>query len=193
MVESPRVNAGGGPSSYRSLLGNLRAHIRAYVAKQLLLPRQEIREIIAANARAAAWFGMAAALALLGLFGLVILLVALLALLPREWLGTAAFALAAGVGSGLLVAGIASRRLGTALVAILAGAAVAGLGFLAYVFVPQLVLASLLVVLALFAVAGLAAVVGYRKLVLRGPERSIRSMKETVSWVKATLLGRSES
>lgn len=41
--------------------------------------------------------------------------------------------------------------------------------------------------------AGLSAWTGYRRLELRGPTRSIESVKETVRWVRARLLGRSES
>lgn len=39
--------------------------------------------------------------------------------------------------------------------------------------------------------AGLAGWSGYRRLELRGPTRSIQSFKETVTWAKARLLGRS--
>ena len=41
--------------------------------------------------------------------------------------------------------------------------------------------------------AGASAYVGYRKLELHGPERTIRTMKEGVRWAKARLLGRSAS
>ncbi len=54
--------------------------------------------------------------------------------------------------------------------------------------------ASALIVLVLF--AGLAALtgwIGYKKLELHGPTRSIESFKETVRWAKARLLGRSAS
>jgi uncharacterized membrane protein YqjE len=54
--------------------------------------------------------------------------------------------------------------------------------------------AAALIVLALF--AGLAALtgwIGYKKLDLRGPTRTINSFKETVRWAKARLLGRSAS
>lgn len=139
MVESPGVNAEGGPSSYRSLLGNLRAHIRTYVAKQLLLPRQEVQELIAANMRAV----------VLMLVGAILLFLFLMQLL--------AFAVAMLVVSGYWW------------------------------------LAVLLVLLPLLLGGIVLLVLGKNRLALRGPERSIRSMKETVSWVKATLLGRSES
>ena len=53
---------------------------------------------------------------------------------------------------------------------------------------------SALVVAALM--AGGAAVtgyVGYKRLELRGPTRTINSVKETIQWAKARLLGRSAS
>lgn len=54
--------------------------------------------------------------------------------------------------------------------------------------------ASALLVLALFAgFAALTGWIGYKKLDLRGPTRSIESFKETVRWAKARLLGRSAS
>lgn len=54
--------------------------------------------------------------------------------------------------------------------------------------------ASALIVLLLFAVlAALTGWIGYKKLDLRGPTRSIESFKETVRWAKARLLGRSAS
>jgi uncharacterized membrane protein YqjE len=54
--------------------------------------------------------------------------------------------------------------------------------------------ASALIVFALF--VGLSALtgwIGYKKLDLRGPTRTINSVKETVRWAKARLLGRSAS
>lgn len=54
--------------------------------------------------------------------------------------------------------------------------------------------ASALIVLLLF--VGLAALTGwrgYKKLELRGPTRTINSLKETVRWAKARLLGRTAS
>ena len=54
--------------------------------------------------------------------------------------------------------------------------------------------AAALVVLVLFiALAGLTGYIGYKKLDLRGPTRSINSLKETMRWAKARLLGRSAS
>ncbi len=54
--------------------------------------------------------------------------------------------------------------------------------------------ASALIVLLLFlGLAALTGYVGYRKLELRGPTRTINSLKETMRWAKARLLGRSAS
>lgn len=139
MVKSATVTSGAAPGSYRSLLARLREHLRAYVAKQLLLPRQEVQELIAANLRAVGWLAAALGLVVLFLVALVVLVIALIAIiLPLPLAALAAMALFA---------------------------------LLAAIF----------------------GYTGYRKLQLRGPERSIRSFKETISWVKATLLGRSES
>ena len=52
---------------------------------------------------------------------------------------------------------------------------------------------SLIVLLWLAGLAALTAFRGYKKLDLRGPTRSINSLKETVRWAKARLLGRSAS
>ncbi len=54
--------------------------------------------------------------------------------------------------------------------------------------------AAALVVLVLFlALAALTGWIGYKKLELRGPTRTINSLKETMRWAKARLLGRSAS
>src|SRR6266498_4068749 len=54
--------------------------------------------------------------------------------------------------------------------------------------------AAALVALLLFAaVTGLVAYGGYKRLELRGPTRSIQSIKETVRWAKARVLGRNAS
>jgi uncharacterized membrane protein YqjE len=54
--------------------------------------------------------------------------------------------------------------------------------------------ASALIVFAVFtAIAALTGWTGYKKLDLRGPTRTINSVKETVRWAKARLLGRSAS
>jgi hypothetical protein len=50
-----------------------------------------------------------------------------------------------------------------------------------------------LVLLLFLALAGLAGWIGYRRVELRGPTRSINSFKETMRWAKARLLGRSAS
>src|SRR5438105_257055 len=184
MLESDRVStSSGGPASYRSLIGDIRDKVRAYVAKQVLLPRQEIAEIIKANLKAAAWMGAGAGVLLLGAIAFVVLLITLLALLPREWLGALVLALAAGLAVALLVAGF---RLGVGgfVAMLVAGLVLVGLGVVAFLFLPQLVLSAFLLTLVLFAIAGGLAYAGYKRLVLRGPERSIRSFKETVSWVR---------
>ena len=54
--------------------------------------------------------------------------------------------------------------------------------------------ASALIALVLFgAIAGLVGWGGYKRLELRGPTRSIQSIKETVRWAKARVLGRNAS
>lgn len=120
---------------YTTLIGRIRANARAYVARQLELPRQEITEIVQANLRAAKWLAAATVLGLLALVSLVVLLVAIVAI----WL--------------------------------------------------PLPIAALLVTLLLGVVAGLAAWTGVRAIQIRGPERTIGSVKETMRWAKARLLG----
>ncbi len=54
--------------------------------------------------------------------------------------------------------------------------------------------AAALIALVLFAAgAGITGYVGYKKLELRGPTRTINSVKETIRWARARLLGRSAS
>jgi len=81
-------------------------------------------------------------------------------------------------------------------------AAAFGLGSLVALVVLAVALVALLLplwaaALAVVALtAGAAAVtgyVGYRRLVLHGPTRTINSVKETIRWAKARLLGRSAS
>ncbi len=124
---------------YRTLLGRIRSNLRAYVRKQLELPRQEIAEIVRANLRAAMWFGVALACLLGALVALTILLVALLALVLPLWA------------------------------------------------------AALVLLLVLLGAAALTGWVGYKRLELHGPTRTITSLKETMRWAKARLLGRSAS
>ena len=54
-------------------------------------------------------------------------------------------------------------------------------------------IAALVVMLLLLAATAAAGWRGYKALDLRGPTRTMESFKETVSWAKARLLGRSES
>lgn len=124
---------------YRTLIGRIRDNVRSYVRKQLLLPKQEIAEILQANLRAAKWLAIAAGLFVLFLMSFVILLVAVLAI----WL--------------------------------------------------PLQVAALIVTLLLLLGTVLTGWRGYKMLELRGPTRSIESIKETVTWAKSRLLGRSES
>lgn len=56
-----------------------------------------------------------------------------------------------------------------------------------------LFVSTILVTLLLVGGAAFSGWRGYKALDLRGPERSIESFKETVTWAKARLLGRSES
>jgi uncharacterized membrane protein YqjE len=53
--------------------------------------------------------------------------------------------------------------------------------------------AALIVLLLFLALAGLTGYIGYKKLELRGPTRTMNSLKETMRWAKARLLGRSAS
>ena len=124
---------------YRTLIERIRGNVRAYIRKQLELPKQEIAEIVQANLAAVKWLGIALVIGLLLLVSFVILLVAIVAI----WL--------------------------------------------------PLPVAALIVTLLLAGGAGLSGWLGYKRLELRGPTRSIESLKETVSWAKARLLGRSES
>ena len=54
-------------------------------------------------------------------------------------------------------------------------------------------LSALIVLLLCGLLAGLFGYLGYKRIELRGPTRSINSLKETVQWAKARLLGRSAS
>lgn len=124
---------------YRTLLGRIRDKVRAYIGKQLALPRQEIAEIVKANLQAAKWFGLALLFILLSLIALTIFLIALVATFLPLWAS------------------------------------------------------ALLVMLLLATGAGFASWAGSRRLELRGPTRSIESVKETIRWAKDRLLGRNAS
>ena len=56
-----------------------------------------------------------------------------------------------------------------------------------------LLVSTVIVTLLLLGGAGLTGWLGYKSLDIRGPEKSIESFRETVTWAKARLLGRSES
>lgn len=53
--------------------------------------------------------------------------------------------------------------------------------------------AALIVLILFLGLSALSAWLGYKRLELHGPERTIRSVKEGVRWAKARLLGRSAS
>src|SRR5213595_3726810 len=76
-------------AGYRTLLGRIRNNVRLYIRKQLELPRQEIAEIIQANAVAVkcAGFGLAT---LIAFTVLVIALVAALLQVLGPWAMVAA-------------------------------------------------------------------------------------------------------
>jgi uncharacterized membrane protein YqjE len=53
--------------------------------------------------------------------------------------------------------------------------------------------AAFLVLVLFIALAALTGYIGYKKLELRGPTRTMNSLKETMRWAKSRLLGRSAS
>ena len=175
---------------YSTLLGRIRENVRTYIRKQLELPRQEIAEILAANKRAAMWLGVAAALAFMTLITLVVLLVALVALVPREWLGILVLALAVGTAFALFVLGVRARVI---IPGFIGGLGLVAIGVVAFLWLPELVLAALLLTIALAVGTGAMGYGGFSRLELHGPTRTIKSVKETVQWAKARLLGRSAS
>ena len=175
---------------YRTLLGRIRENVRTYIRKQLELPRQEIAEILAANKRAAMWLGVAAGLAFMTLITLVFLIVALVALIPRDWLGVLVLALSVGTSFALFVLGVRAKAI---IPAFVGGIVLIAIGVAAFLWLPQLVLAALLLTIALAVGTGAMGFGGYSRLELHGPTRTIKSMKETVQWAKQRLLGRSAS
>jgi hypothetical protein len=173
---------------YRTLLGRIRENVRTYIRKQLELPRQEIAEILEANKRAAIWLSVAAGLAFMTLITLVVLLVALLAMLPRNWLGILVLALSVGAAVALFVLGVRARVI---VPAFIGGLVLIAIGVAAFLWLPELVLAAMLLTIALAIGTGAMGFGGYSRLELHGPTRTIKSMKETVQWAKQRLLGRS--
>jgi hypothetical protein len=175
---------------YRTLLGRIRGNVRTYIRKQLELPRQEIAELLAANKRAAIWLATAAALAMATLITLVVLVIALVALVPRDWLGMLVLGLSIGAAVALLVLAIRGRVI---LPGLLGAVVLVAIGVAAFLFLPELVLAALLLTIALSILTGATGYSGYSKLELHGPTRTINSVKETIRWAKARLLGRNAS
>jgi hypothetical protein len=139
MLKSAGMSQQPPAGSYGTIFGDIRASVRTYIAKQLLLPRQEIGELVRTNIAAVKWVAVGAVFMLLFLIALVALLIAVLGIWLQPW---------------------------------------AAAGIVALVF---LVIGALLVF------------IGTRKFEVHGPERTMRSVRETISWVKATLLGRSAS
>jgi len=175
---------------YRTLLGRIRGNVRTYIRKQLELPRQEIAELVAANMRAAIWLGIAAALAFTTLITLVVLIIALVALVPRDWLGILVLGLSIGAAIALLVLATRARKI---LAGLFGAIVIIAIGVVAFLFLPELVLAALLLTIALSIGAAATGYGGYSRLELHGPTRTINSVKETIRWAKARLLGRSAS
>lgn len=70
---------------YRTLIGRIRNNVRAYVRKQIELPKQEIAEILKANLNAAKWFGVAFAFGLLTLISFAVFVIGLIAIWLPLW------------------------------------------------------------------------------------------------------------
>src|SRR6266576_722699 len=64
------------------------------------------------------------------------------------------------------------------------------IGLVAFLYLPELVLAALLLTIALSILTVGIGFGGYSRLELHGPTRTINSVKETIRWAKARLLGR---
>jgi hypothetical protein len=129
-------------------------------------------------------------MAFMTLITLVVLLVALVALIPRDWLGVLVLALAVGTGFALFVLGVRAKAI---IPAFIGGIVLIAIGVAAYLWLPELVLAALMLTIALAVGAGAMGYGGYSRLELHGPTRTIKSMKETMQWAKQRLLGRSAS
>src|SRR2546428_1115165 len=171
---------------YRTLRGRIRGNIRPSIGKQLELPRQEIAELLAANMRAAIWLGIAAGLAFTTLITLVVLIIALVALVPRDWLGILVLGLSIGAAVALLVLATRARKI---LAGLFGAIVIIAVGVLAFLFLPELALAALLLTIALSIGAAATGYGGYSRLELHGPTRTINSVKETIRGAKTRLLG----
>src|SRR6266516_4224410 len=146
---------------YRTLLGRIRENVRTYIRKQLELPRQEIAEILEANKRAAIWLSVAAAFAFMTLITLVVLLVALVAMVPRNWLGILVLALSVGAAFAVFVLGVRAKAFVPALIG---GLVLIAVGVAAFLWLPELVLAAMLLTIALAIGAGAMGFGGYSRL-----------------------------
>ena len=95
----------------------------------------------------------------------------------------------------LMVAGIVTVLAGVAALFMYASAGIVliAIGVAAFLWLPELVLAALLLTIALAIGTGAMGYGGYSRLELHGPTRTIKTMKETVQWAKQRLLGRSAS
>jgi len=107
---------------------------------------------------------------------------------PRDWLGMVVLGLSVGAAVALLILAIRGRMI---LPGLFGAVVLVGIGIVAFLFLPELVLAALLLTIALSIGTGATGYSGYSKLELHGPTRTINSVKETIRWAKARLLGRS--
>ena len=99
-------------------------------------------------------------------------------------------ALAVGTAFALFVLGVRAKAI---VPAFIGGIVLIAIGVAAFLWLPELVLAALLLTIALAVGTGAMGYGGYSRLELHGPTRTIKSMKETVQWAKQRLLGRSAS
>src|SRR5206468_10484532 len=85
-------------------------------------------------------------LALMTLITLVVLLVALVAMVPRNWLGILVLALSVGAAFALFVLGVRTR---VVVPAFIGGLVLIAIGVAAFLWLPELVLAAMLLTIAL--------------------------------------------
>jgi len=99
-------------------------------------------------------------------------------------------ALSVGAAFALFVLGVRAKAI---LPAFIGGLVLIAIGVAAFLWLPELVLAAMLLTIALAIGTGAMGYGGYSRLELHGPTRTIKSVKETVQWAKQRLLGRSAS